>query len=225
MAGMFPELGERSELTSREVSDYRRIRPENGMTTEEARQLWDGYFEKLGGENGKEVKPQREIIDGKMNYYDDRGTLYRIENDLLPDNNYELNGYRYETDECGRIASVEGCLHMKDREGRLPIRDSIEDIGKGDQREGDDRGHLIGDQFDGANGLENMIPQDAGINRYDYKNFENELASKVRDGEAVQVEIEVVYEDGSSRRPTDVIVVYSVDGTEDMRIFPNGEES
>ena len=87
---------------------------------------------------------------------------------------------------------------MKDREGRLPIRDSLEDIGKGDQREGDDRGHLIGDQFDGSNGLENMVPQDAEINRKDFKDFENELAKQVKDGKEVNTKIEPVYE-GDSR--------------------------
>ena len=113
---------------------------------------------------------------------------------------------------------------MKDREGRLPIRDSIEDIGKGDQKEGDDRGHLIGDQFDGSNGLENIIPQDADINRRDFKNFENALAEKVKDGETVKVKIETIYE-GDSHRPTDILVTYSINGVEDMRIFPNKKEN
>ena len=139
-------------------------------------------------------------------------------------NNYEINGYTYTTDAEGRIASVEGVLHMKDREGRLPIRDSIEDIGKGDQKEGDDRGHLIGDQFDGSNGLENIIPQDADINRRDFKNFENALAEKVKDGETVKVKIETIYE-GDSHRPTDILVTYSINGVEDMRIFPNKKEN
>lgn len=155
---------------------------------------------------------------------DDNGNVYRIENSLIPNNNYELNGYTYTTDAEGRIASVEGVLHMKDREGRLPIRDSIEDIGKGDQKEGDDRGHLIGDQFDGSNGLENIIPQDADINRRDFKNFENALAEKVKDGETVKVKIETIYE-GASHRPTDILVTYSINGVEDMRIFPNKKEN
>lgn len=164
-----------------------------------------------------------EIIEGKVYYYDDNGKLYRVENELLPNSEYEINGYRYVTDDKGRIVSVKGKLHMKDRDGRLPIKDSIEDIGKGDEKEGDDRGHLIGDQFDGSNGLENMIPQDADINRNDFRKFEGELAQAVKDGKEVTVSIEPVYE-GDSRRPDAIIVTYSVDGEESVRIFPNGKE-
>ena len=95
-------------------------------------------------------------------------------------------------------------------------------IGKGDEREGDDRGHLIGDQFDGSNGLENMIPQDAIVNRNDFKNFENSLAREVKDGKVVEYKVEPVYEDGS-RRPLAIVVTYSIEGEESIRIFPNGD--
>ena len=129
--------------------------------------------------------------------------------------------YSYETDDRGIIILVEGILHIKDRDGRLIIGDSIETIGKGDQKDGDDRGHLIGDQFDGSNRLENMIPQDADINRKDYRNFENELAKEVKDGKKVYVNIEVIYS-GDSRRPEALVVNYSIDGKESMRVFTNG---
>ena len=161
------------------------------------------------------------FIDKDRQYYDDNGNLYRIGDDLLPNNKYEINGYSYETDDRGIIILVEGILHIKDRDGRLIIGDSIETIGKGDQKDGDDRGHLIGDQFDGSNRLENMIPQDADINRKDYRNFENELAKEVKDGKKVYVNIEVIYS-GDSRRPEALVVNYSIDGKESMRVFTNG---
>lgn len=161
------------------------------------------------------------FIDKDRQYYDDNGNLYRIGDDLLPNNKYEINGYSYETDDKGIIILVEGILHIKDRDGRLIIGDSIETIGKGDQKDGDDRGHLIGDQFDGSNRLENMIPQDADINRKDYRNFENELAKEVKDGKKVYVNIEVIYS-GDSRRPEALVVNYSIDGKESMRVFTNG---
>ena len=160
------------------------------------------------------------FIDKDRQYYDDNGNLYRIGDDLLPNNKYEINGYSYETDDRGIIILVEGILHIKDRDGRLIIGDSIETIGKGDQKDGDDRGHLIGDQFDGSNRLENMIPQDADINRKDYRNFENELAKEVKDGKEVYVKIEVTYSE-DSRRPEALSVSYSIDGKENIRIFPN----
>jgi len=111
---------------------------------------------------------------------------------------------------------------MKNRQGRLTIKDSIEDIGKGDQRPTDDRGHLIGDQFDGSNGLENIVPQDSKINQGIFRAFENQLADEVKSGKNVRVSIEPVYE-GDSRRPDALVVTYSIDGEVGMQIFPNQE--
>lgn len=218
-----------------EVTEFKQIKPEEGMTVEKARNFWDTMFSKEvsnTAEQGetqdisknKDDYPKAEVVDGITYYYDDNGKLYRVGNELHANTTYEMNGYKYKTDDQGRIISAEGTLHLKDREGRLPIKDSIEGIGKGDQQVGDDRGHLIGDQFDGSNGLENMIPQDANINRNDFKNFENELAKEVKDGKEVKVKIEPVY-DGDSRRPSAIVVTYSIDGEESVRVFPNGQEA
>ncbi len=176
-----------------------------------------------GQENDEIQNPRQEVIDGEIHYYDDNGILYRVGNELKPNNEYEINGYKYKTDDLGRIISAEGKLHLKEREGRQTIKDSIEDIGKGDEKEGDDRGHLIGDQFDGSNGLENMIPQDADINRKDFRKFENELASEVKKGKNVEVQIEPIYE-GDSMRPSALVVTYTIDGETNIRIFPNDKE-
>lgn len=175
--------------------------------------------------DGELVPNTAYTLDGTIYYTDDNGDIYRIDNDLQPNTEYEINGYKYKTDDQGRIISAEGTLRMKDREGRLPIKDSIEDIGKGDQKAGDDRGHLIGDQFDGSNGLENMVPQDAKINRNDFKNFENELAKEVKppNNKEVYVIIEPIYE-GDSNRPVAIVVTYKIDGDENVRVFPNGQE-
>ena len=158
-----------------------------------------------------------------QSYYDDKGNLYRVGNELLPNNEYEINGYKYTTDDRGRIIKAEGKLHLKNHDGKLPIKDSIEDISKGDHKSTDDRGHIIADQFGGSNGLENMIPQDASINRGAYKTFEQELAKEVKSGKNVSVNIEPVY-DGDSHRPSALAVTYGVDGKESVRIFPNEKE-
>ena len=213
--------------TKSEISDFKQIKPEEDISVNEAKSFWNELFcsDNLDMDEilNEQENPHQDVIDCETYYYDDNGDLYRIGNELQPNCQYEINGYTYKTDELGRIVSVEGRLHMKDREGRLPIRDSIEDIGKGDQKEGDDRGHLVGDQFDGSNGLENMVPQDANINRNDFKNFENELAKEVKDGKDVKVKVEPVYE-GDSRRPSAIVVTYSIDGEENVRIFPNSQE-
>lgn len=213
------------ETKNPESENYKEIKPDESDATDKAKTFFDDLFSsEIDADDGDEpANPHQEVIDGKTYYYDDNGKLYRVGNELAPNSSYEINGYRYETDSLGRITSAEGTLHMKDRDGRLNIRDSIEDIGKGDQQEGDDRGHLIGDQFDGSNGLENMIPQDAEINRNDFKNFENELAKEVKDGKEVTVKIEPVYS-GDSRRPDAIVVTYSIDGEQSVRIFPNNRE-
>ncbi|MGN0295065.1 MAG: DNA/RNA non-specific endonuclease [Lachnospiraceae bacterium] len=213
------------DIKSSEVEHYKEIQPEKGLSPDEARDFWDNRLneEMDCNDGGEQENPHQKIIEGKKCYFDDNGELYRVDNDLLPNSSYEINGYHYETDEYGRIVSVKGALHMKERDNRLSIKDSIEDIGKGDQKEGDDRGHLIGDQFDGSNGLENMIPQDAEVNRNGFRNLENELAREVKDGKEVKVEINLEYK-GESRRPEALIVTYSIDGEKSVRVFPNGQE-
>lgn len=217
-----PEIVE-MDRPKQEVGGFRNIKPEGSLSFPEAQKYWDDLFEKSDSiDANRNLMFFREIKDGEAHYYDDNNNLYRHNKELLPDTQYELNQYVYQTDCLGRIISVEGKLHLKEREGRLYIRDTMEDIGKGDQREGDDRGHIIGDQFDGVNGLENMIPQDADINRNAYKNLENELAREVKSGKEVYVAIEPIYE-GTSRRPTSIAVTYSIDGNTNIRIFQNGK--
>lgn len=199
-----------SEVKTPENDNFKEIKPTSRITADEARRFIDNLF---GGESTSDNKT----------YYDDNGTVYRIGNELKPNSEYEINDYKYKTDEKSRIIVAEGKLHLKERDGRLPIRDSMKDIGKGDEQEGDDRGHLIGDQFDGSNGLENMIPQDANINRNDFKKFENGLAKEVKEGKEVQIKVEPVY-DEDSRRPSAIAVTYRINEEESIRIFPNGKE-
>jgi DNA/RNA endonuclease G (NUC1) len=68
-----------------------------------------------------------------------------------------------------------------------------------------------------------MVPQDANINRKDYRNFENELAKEVHAGKKVYVKVEPIYE-GDSKRPVTIMVTYSIDEKESVRLFPNGQE-
>ena len=105
-----------------------------------------------------------------------------MEQDLLSDAEYKRNGYEYTTDHLGRLFTAEGDLHLKENDGRLQIKDNIHDIGKGYEKSTDDRGHAIADRFDGANDLENLVPQDAGLNRNEFKNFESKLAQELEAG-------------------------------------------
>lgn len=172
-----------------------------------------------------EVDGRRMEIDyeGNRQYYDDNGKLYRTNDELTVNNSYEMNGYVYETDELGRIKSTEGTLHFRNREDRLRIKDSIDVIGKGDQKDNDDRGHIIGDIFDGSNGLENIVPQDALVNRVDYNALEMKLANEMKNGKEVAVDVIISYTE-DSRRPECISVIYSIDGDMEIRNFPNERE-
>ncbi|MFI3227245.1 MAG: DNA/RNA non-specific endonuclease [Clostridia bacterium] len=177
-------------------------------------------------EKNEEVSKQEQARDNSEKYLeddlDDNGKPYKNKEGLLPNNQYELSGYTYRTDEKGRIILAEGTLRIKDRD-RLRIVPSIEQIGKGNQKEGDDRGHLIGDQFDGSNKLGNFIAQDAKINQNNFRNFENELAKDVKAGKEVKVKITPVY-DGNSNRPSVIVIKSIINGVEKMDTFRNNKE-
>lgn len=201
-----------SEFNKLGLDNYEKIKPETNIQLSDARNYWD---KKFAG-----VEPSK-VVDDKKEYFDDNGELYRVDNELIPNHEYTINGYEYKTDDNGRIISAGGKLQLRNRD-RLGIRDSKSDIGKGDELETDDRGHLIADIFNGSNGLENMIPQDSKINRGEYRQLEEKLAEEVKKGRDVRVEIEPVYLE-ESHRPDIISFKYSIDGKISMVNFPNGE--
>lgn len=167
-------------------------------------------------------KPSQETIDGKTYYYDDNGNVYRVDNVLLPNTVYEVNGYKYTTDDQGRIISAEGKLRLRDADYKRKM-ENVKNYENQEYLETDDRGHLIAHRFGGSDRLENIIPQDSEINQNDFRNFEGELAKEVKNGKEVIVKVEPIYE-GDSRRPVAIVVTYSIDGEESVRVFPNGQE-
>lgn len=158
-------------------------------------------------------------IDGIKYETDDNGNTYKKDNELLQNTEYEINGYKYSTDEQGRPISAEGTLHLKDAD-RAKKTINENNIGGEDKRDTDDRGHMIGDQFDGSNGLDNLIPMDANLNRGEYKALENKLAQSVKDGKNVEMKVEPIYE-GDSKRPSEIAVTYTIDGEKTVQVFKN----
>ena len=211
------------EIVKSEQEGYKDIKPEGDVNPNNARHFLDVFFE-------QEIEPQYEIpenphqdiIDGKKYYYDDNGKIYRVDNGLVANHEYSINGYEYKTDEQSRIVSASGIIQTKDHEGRSPIEDSMENIGRGDQKKTDDRGHLIADRFNGGNGLENLIPMDSELNRKggDYYKLEDYMADAVASGADVYAEISVVY-DGDSARPSEFRITVFVDGEKEIYVFKN----
>ena len=160
-------------------------------------------------------------INGERHYTDDNGDVYCINSDLIPNNTYELNGYKYKSNDLGRPASAEGKLQIKNHEGRGEIKASKAEIGKGDELATDDRGHIIGDQFNGAGGVGNLVPQDRFENQSgDYWKLEKQLAKEVADGKDVYMRVDLDYP-GNSYRPDSFLVSYSINGEEFTTTFFN----
>lgn len=209
------------EIKNPNVENYKEIKPQNDTSYSDSKEYWNSKY-KTSSESSVEKGGDTNNIDvnGSGGRVDDNGNVYRVGKELVPNNEYKINGYEYKTDESGRIVEASGRLQVKDHEGYRKIKDSKSDVGKGDEKETDDKGHLIGDQFNGSNGLENLVAQDSKINQVDYRNFENELAQKVNTGNDVRVSIKPEYS-GDSHRPDAIVVNYSIDGKQGMRIFPN----
>ncbi len=202
---MFGEVSknEVKEIQSSEMSGYQDIKPESGMSVNDANKYWDGVF------------------DGEpKQYFDDNGTKYREGDMLEPNTKFERNGYSYETDDNGRVISAEGKLQVKDHKGRSEMPDSRDTVAHGEMKSTDDRGHLIADRFNGSGELENLVPMEGKLNKGDYAKLEDTLAEAVNDGADVRLKVEPVYEDDASR-PSEFRVTYSIDGEKDAVIFKN----
>lgn len=159
-------------------------------------------------------------IDGERYRTDDNGQPHMKYNsetgtwELLPNIEYTVNGYTYETNEKGQIIRVYGKIHMKEHEGRKPLNDDVPNM-----QEGDDRGHLIADQFDGSNRLDNLVPMDMHLNRGAYKKMEDDISKAKAEGKEVDIDIEVKYDD--SGRPTEFLVKVTIDGETEIHVFNN----
>lgn len=95
-------------------------------------------------------------------------------------------------------------------QARKTLGISIDDIGRGFQQIGDQRGHIIGDRFNGTGGIENLVPMSSQLNQSEYLAIENLWAESLKDGKAVQGIIQLLY-DGNSFRPSRMDVSYVID--------------
>ena len=140
---------------------------------------------------------------------------------LLPNHSYELNGYKYTTDAKGRIKTVEGELRL-DPAARNGSAQST--VGVNDGRLPTDQGgHLIGAQFGGYRGVENLTPMNKSINNYhagEWGVMEKRWAKELEAGKSVDVKIEVKYSD-DSMRATEFKVTENINGVIKTRRIQN----
>ena len=169
---------ENSEIKTPESNKYKEIKPENGTTYSDSKQFWKEAFSENGAEN-----------QADKTYYDDNGEKYREGNSLEPNTIFEKNGYTYQTDDMGRVISAEGKLQVKDHKGRNEMPDTRDVVAHGKMADGDDRGHLIADRFNGSGELENLVPMEGKLNKGDYAKLEDTLAEAVKDGADVRMKV------------------------------------
>ena len=192
------------------------IKPQEGTTPQDAKIQWDNEFRDIGN------KQQAFENSNKKEYYDDNGKTYRKGNELAPNSEFEINGYKYRTDEFGRTVSAEGTLRLRDNDHKRNM-DSDEAVYKGEKAAGYEKGHLIGYQFGGSGGKENLSIMAGEVNHGDFLRLENKLAAAVKDGADVKLKVEPVYE-GNSRMPTEYKVTHSISGEKEVVVIKNRNE-
>lgn len=197
------------------LENYKNIKPEGKQTTQEVNDFWKGEFQK----ESETAKAE----SGAQEYRDDNGVKYREGDSLVPNNEYEVRGYKYKTDGEGRIVEASGKLKMKDPDYERDMESVRHKEGQ-EYRDTDDRGHLIGHQFGGSDRLENLVPMDAKLNQGDFVKLETTLADAVKDGADVSMKVEPIYE-GDSTRPSEFRITYSIDGDKDVVVFKNESEA
>lgn len=138
---------------------------------------------------------------------------------LEPNVVYERNGYEYKTDELGRTKLVTGDLDLTEG-NRTPLQTEVGHMGV----EGDEGGHLIGTRFNGPTDAFNLVPQDANLNRGEWKAMENSWADGLSNGQDVKVMVEPVYGDDSIR-PESFEVLSQVNGELTYTSFLNQPSS
>lgn len=192
-------------------------------------QLLDEFVIKRVDGNKNNLDQDIEVFESKKlneaDYkLDDNGKEYKdqTDNKLVPNNEYTVNGYSYETDDKGRIVHADGELKRDDDVNRN-LKEQREAGGE-DRREGDDGGHLFARIFGGSEGIENLVPMRRIINRGDYKKMESEIAKALDEGKKVEIKIDIKYKDDSAR-PDKINVEYYIDGKKTEVSFENKENS
>ena len=167
---------------------------------------------------GTEVQtPVAQTTRNENQMTDDNGHVYRVGNELVRNAEFQINGYTYKTDSNSRTIQVSGKLQMPQKRPRN--MESMDVVGKGDQQATDDRGHLVGHQFNGSDRLENLVPQETAVNKGAYARLETRLADMTRSGNDVYVSVMPIYK--GSRRPEAIFYYYCTDGYSSAVFFPN----
>ena len=153
---------------------------------------------------------------------DDKGRIYKKNNEVLPNIEYKIGDTSYRTDDKGRTVYWEGSPKYNADNERNESAQT--DAGGKDRQKGDDGGHLVARVLGGASGKENIVAMRDTINRGDYKRSENEIAEAVKQGKEVKDSGKIIYE-GDSQRPSKIERTYEIDGKKTELTVDNDVES
>lgn len=106
------------------------------------------------GEDGSSTYMKEDSVEDNSKKAPENVSPYDKEGNLIPSNEYELNGYHYQTDELGRISEVSGNLILDNAERNKTAQKKIGKLGG---ETGYDGGHVIGSQFGGNGDIGNLI--------------------------------------------------------------------
>lgn len=156
--------------------------------------------------------------DMKENQKEDNPNFpYDEKGELLPDIRYESEGYRYQTDGKGRIVKAEGTLRL---ENGIRDENAQRSVGGEDRLPGDQGGHLIGRQFGGSGGLDNLAAMKGELNQGEYKKLEMDLRKALENGQTVDLTVTSRFR-GDSKRPSAFVATCSIDGERTKKVFDN----
>lgn len=210
-------MNDLQEINRPAGENYMDIKPQAGMTPKEARANWNNEFNRISDmQKSFDTSKEKEQLD-------DNGKVYRKGNELAPSSEFVINGYKYKTDEFGRTISAEGTLRIRDEDHRRNM-DTDEAVYKGEKEAGFEKGHLIGYQFGGSGGMENLSIMAGEVNHGDFYKLEKKLADAVKAGDEVKMKVEPVYE-GTSSKPSEYRVTHSINGEKEVVVFNNRNES
>ena len=122
----------------------------------------------------------------------------------------DSNGYKYLTDNNGRISNVQGNLQLGEGTRNEYAQRTVGGV---DRLTADDGGHLIGSQFNGSGQIDNLVPQNSSINRVggEWYKMEQRWADALKEESSVKVDITPIYE-SNTVRPSTFKVDYWIDG-------------
>ena len=210
------KMNDLQEINRPAGENYMDIKPQAGMTPKEARANWNNEFNRISDmQKSFDTSKEKEQLD-------DNGKVYRKGNELAPSSEFVINGYKYKTDEFGRTISAEGTLRIRDEDQKRNM-DTDEAVYKGEKEAGFEKGHLIGYQFGGSGGMENLSIMAGEVNHGDFYKLEKKLADAVKAGDEVKMKVEPVYE-GTSNKPSEYRVTHIINGEKEVVVFNNRNE-